>query len=104
VRAELWSIMREAIAARLCLPETDGELFKQLTTIRYELKGNGETVMQMESKRDMKDRGLSSPDRADALMLTFAHKLQRRDRSKHPSGSGGGSTQVGKTDYDEMAL
>lgn len=104
VRAEMWSAMRESIQTRLCLPELDGELFKQLTAIRYELKGNGETVMQMESKRDMKDRGLPSPDRADALMLTFVHKMQRRDRSKYANAGGAGSTRVGKTDYDEMAL
>ena len=28
--------------------------------------------IRLEKKADMKDRGLSSPDRADSLMLTFA--------------------------------
>jgi hypothetical protein len=33
--------------------------------------------MQLESKDDMKSRGLPSPDLGDALALTFAHQVYR---------------------------
>jgi hypothetical protein len=36
----------------------------------------------IESKKDMKRRGLASPDDADALALTFARKINRKDRSR----------------------
>jgi hypothetical protein len=36
----------------------------------------------IESKKDMKRRGLASPDDADALALTFARKINRKDRMK----------------------
>jgi len=103
VRAQFWSVMREWIQVRGCLPELDGELFKQLTTIRYETTGSGETILKMESKKDMKARGVGSPDRADALMLTFVHKIQRRDKDIAARAGMGPSTRRAKTDYDEMA-
>lgn len=101
VRAELWSAARGWIQTIGCLPEYDGELFKQLTTIRYEMVGQTEAQLKMESKKDMKARGLESPDRADALVLSFGYKLQRRDakNARRPEGS----TQHAKTDYDELA-
>lgn len=103
IRAQYWSVMRESIQERLCLPETDGELFKQLTTIRYETVGSGETLLQMEAKKDLKARGFGSPDRADALMLTFIHKIKRRDTEAQARAGVGPSTRRAKIDYDEFA-
>lgn len=100
VRAELWGKMREHIDTRLCLPE-DGDLFKQLTSIRYKLLKN-ETVLQMEAKSDMKDRGLESPDRADALALTFAFNISRRDKQRGTNGGAGGLRQQAIHDYDVL--
>jgi hypothetical protein len=37
--------------------------------------------LALERKRDMKRRGLASPDDADALALTFARKVRRKDRA-----------------------
>ena len=48
----------------------DDELLEQLVNIRYKIMSNGKLVI--ESKDEMKQRGMSSPDRADALMLAFA--------------------------------
>lgn len=101
VRAELWSTGREWIAVRGCLPTMDGDLFKQLTTIRYTNAGQGEAVLQMEAKKDMKKRGLSSPDRADALMLSFAHNVARRDAK---TSRGTSSTRQAIVDYDELGM
>jgi phage terminase large subunit len=46
----------------------------QLATIRYEHNSRGQLVI--ESKEDMVKRGVKSPDRAEALMLTFGHTSQ----------------------------
>lgn len=50
--------------------ENDAMLISQLSNIKYKINSRGQ--IQIESKEDMKKRGLSSPDRADTLMLTFA--------------------------------
>ena len=42
----------------------------ELANIRYKFSSNGQ--LQLEKKSEMKKRGLSSPDVADALSLTFA--------------------------------
>lgn len=42
----------------------------QLTQVRYRKNSNGKIIM--ESKEDMRKRGVESPDIADALALTFA--------------------------------
>ena len=44
--------------------------FYELANIKYKFNSTGK--LQIESKDDMKKRGLNSPDVADALMLTFA--------------------------------
>ena len=49
----------------------DDELLRrQLLSLRWWVHENG--VKQMESKKEMEDRGVPSPDRADALVLAFA--------------------------------
>lgn len=54
-------------ACELVLPD-DNELIAQLTSRRYEVyDSNGK--IKIESKKEMKKRGLPSPDRADCLFL-----------------------------------
>lgn len=48
----------------------DEDLAAQLANIKYKFTSRGQT--QIESKDDMKRRGVHSPDRADALMLAYA--------------------------------
>ena len=50
--------------------------------------------IQIESKEDMKRRQLPSPNRADALCLTFAYPVIKRDRNLDSVVSGEAS------DYD----
>jgi hypothetical protein len=52
----------------LLLPD-DEELAGQLSAPKYKFDSAGRIVI--ESKEDMKKRGVDSPDRADALCLTF---------------------------------
>lgn len=77
-RALWWSLLRDWIYEHGVMQE-DKELYSQLTKIQYTIsRHNGKTLI--ESKADMKKRGLPSPDRADMLMLTFAVRVARRDR------------------------
>jgi hypothetical protein len=67
-RVEMWDNMREWIRTA-CLPGED-DLIDDLLGPEYEIALKGQ--IKLESKESMKKRGLSSPDDADALALTFA--------------------------------
>lgn len=67
-RAEIWGLMRDWLK---------GGAIPDESSIREELTGpeygyNIRNAIQLESKDDMKRRGLASPDWADALALTFS--------------------------------
>ena len=70
LRAELWSKAKEWLQARDCRLPNDERLTGELTLPRYDFHSNGK--MRLESKEDMKKRGISSPDFADSFVLTFA--------------------------------
>lgn len=74
MRDELWWYVREWFSALDCRIPNDPYLVGELTNVRYKLSSNGR--IQVESKAEMLSRGVQSPDRADALMLTFAGGLQ----------------------------
>ena len=70
LRAELWFKMRGWLEQRGAkLPRND-QLIAELTSIRYSFVSSGK--MKAESKDEMRKRGLSSPDLADAVCLTLA--------------------------------
>ena len=71
-RAEMYGLAREAINAGLDLPD-DIELIEELGSIEYGF--NAKQQIMLEKKEDMKRRGLSSPDAADALVLHFAEPV-----------------------------
>ena len=68
VRDEIWGNTRGAIIDGLDLCDDD-ELTGQLSSPKYKFDSAGRVVI--ESKDDMKKRGVDSPDRADALCMTF---------------------------------
>jgi phage terminase large subunit len=70
LRAELWWTMRDWFLARACTLSGDEELKAEVVAVKYKFAPNGK--IQIESKDDMKRRGLPSPNKADALVLTFA--------------------------------
>lgn len=71
LKAELWhGRMRAWFVARDCKIPKDGQLIKELTMIRTKHKSDGR--LMVESKTELRNRGVSSPDRADALAMTFA--------------------------------
>jgi len=70
LRAELWFRLKDWLLQRACkLPKND-QLISELCSVRYLYTSTGKA--QVESKEEMKKRGLRSPDLADALVLTFA--------------------------------
>lgn len=103
VRAELWAKLRDALQDNLYIPD-DMELRSQLLSVSYFLVG-GEGKIQLESKDKMKDRGIPSPDKADALAYTFAVNLPRRDvrNTRLASLFGGQTRNDAVTDYDPMS-
>lgn len=94
VRMEIWDKMLSWMVAGGCLPD-DPELFNQATTIRYTLQGDTQK-QQMERKKDMKARGLASPDDMDALALTFYAPVKKK--SMKLNGPQGRSSYA--TDYN----
>ncbi len=67
---EMWGRMREWLDDGGALPEKDETLADQLTHREYGHTDKMATKLQ--TKDDMRDEGGESPDRADALSLTFA--------------------------------
>ncbi len=73
LRDELWFKAREWFQGRDCkLPENCSELAAELSVPRYEYTSSGR--IKVESKDNMKKRGLRSPDLADSFCLTLAHE------------------------------
>ena len=70
LRAELWAKAKTWLERRDCYLPNDERLIAELATVRYKFASNGK--LQIESKDDIRKRGLASPDVADAFVLTFA--------------------------------
>jgi hypothetical protein len=72
-RDELWGRARDFLNANGSIPN-DPELIEDLTSPDYEVLPTGQ--IKLESKKDMKKRGLRSPDAADSFCLTFAVRVE----------------------------
>lgn len=76
-RTEMWSLLGDWFKKSPMLPY-DSELLSDVTAPEYSFTGDS-TQIALEKKKDMKKRGLSSPDCGDSLALTFAAPV----RPKH---------------------
>ena len=76
-RMEMWKSIRDWLKEGGAIDPADDVLYYDL--IGPELVPRLDGKLQLESKEDMKGRGIPSPNRADALALTFAYPVQRRD-------------------------
>jgi len=92
-RSEMWGKMRDWLYAGGSIPD-DRELRSDLVGPTYNFDGTER--IQLEKKDEMKRRGLSSPDGADALALTFAAPVVQRAVRMH-------SGPV-NTDYDPLKI
>jgi phage FluMu gp28-like protein len=70
LKAELWHKAKAWLEQRDCRMPKDEALIAELAAVRYSFTSNGK--IQIEGKDELKKRGMSSPDRADAFCLTFA--------------------------------
>lgn len=80
LRDELWWRAREWLEQMDCKMAQDEDLVGELTAPKYEITSAGK--IQVESKQDLKKRGVVSPNRADAFNLTFAVPDSSAKRSK----------------------
>jgi hypothetical protein len=78
----MWSTMKEALEeGRFSLPDSDS-LQADLVSVGYKYDSGGRLLL--ESKIDMRRRGLPSPDEGDAVALCFA----QADGYSRPKGFG----------------
>jgi hypothetical protein len=98
-RAEMWGWMREWLKHG-GIPD-DPDLRTELEGVQYGyVQVAGIDAIQLESKKDMKKRGMPSPDTADALALTFAYPVQPNANAGRAAA---GNQQQVLSDYDPYA-
>lgn len=85
-RIELWETMAQWLKTGGCIPN-DPELLSQLPMPTYGFDPHNR--LKLESKEDMKARGLASPDLADALAFTFAAPVVKSADAEKLHGAGG---------------
>lgn len=79
-RAEWYWTLREMFEHdEIDIDEADDELAAQLGSLRFAYTSKGQ--IKIESKDDMRKRGLPSPDKADSLMLTAPEGLLVQDEN-----------------------
>jgi len=76
-RAEMWGGMKDWIKQGGAIDPDDDDLYQDL--IGPETVPRLDGKIMLESKKDMKERGLPSPNKGDALALTFAAPVSKRD-------------------------
>lgn len=92
-RSEMWGLMAEWVRGGGCIASE--ELATECAAPVYTFDSSGRTVL--ESKDAMKQRGLSSPDLADALAVTFAAPVAGLDLPTSVQH------RRARTDYDRYA-
>lgn len=84
LRAEGYWLLRERFNpdnkdnSSIDIDSLDDDLAAQLSAIRYKRSGGR---IQIESKEEMRKRGVSSPDKADAVMLAFLDPPKEEKKS-----------------------
>jgi hypothetical protein len=95
-RAEMWKLGRDWLKAGGSIPP-DRELYDDLIGPETVPRVDGKILL--ESKKDMKARGLPSPNKGDALMLSFAYPVLARNGPRSLQGAHNGN----RADYDPFA-
>jgi len=68
-RAEMWGNLKTALQGRFSLPDRDS-LHADLVSVGYKYQSDGKLLL--ESKQDLRRRGVPSPDEGDAVALCFS--------------------------------
>lgn len=98
-RSELWGLMRDWL--KVGAIANDQELLDDLTGPEYGFSSTEQ--VQLEKKSDMKARGLSSPDVADALAITFAVSPPLPGEEDLPQGNYGERERLAVLDFNPYA-
>lgn len=88
-RAEMWASMKRWLQSDGVIDD-DQQLADDLTGPEAFMNHSGR--LQLESKDDMKKRGLASPNKADALALTFAYPVSASVWNEMRDPAGGCNT------------
>ena len=94
LRAYMWNEGRKWLQQGGAYPD-DQVMYDDLIGPEYQVRMDGK--IKLESKDDMKKRGLPSPNRADALMLSFAYPVKKKEQSRVRSQ---GHRMTANTEYD----
>ena len=81
MRAYMWGEMKEWLKEGGSIPPNDQALYDDIVGPEAIIDKNGR--IQLESKKDMKERGLPSPNKGDALALTFAFRVTKKVNGNH---------------------
>lgn len=68
ITTHMWAVLKDLMKKKEVEIEEDKKTFAQISSRKYFLTSSGK--IELESKKEMKKRGLDSPDRADALALS----------------------------------
>lgn len=90
MRAYMWGQMKEWLREGGSIPPNDQALYDDIVGPEAIIDKNGH--IQLESKKDMKKRGLPSPNKGDALALTFAARVVKKSET--------GNRIVANTNYN----
>ena len=71
LRDELWQKTKDAFEnGTIAIPDNE-DLIGELTTIRFDNEDSTKGLTKIESKKKLRERGLKSPNIADALIMTY---------------------------------
>lgn len=76
-RSEMWCVIKEFLLGGGCLPDNSA-LKTELSVVEYKFDKSGRIIL--EPKEQVKEKLGRSPDLADGLALTFAHKVMSREQ------------------------
>ena len=91
----MWAVLRDLLENKQIEIEDDADTFAQLSVRKYFMASNGK--LELESKKEMKKRGVSSPDRADAAALSIYLGKVKRYTGSAPGYDAGSS--LNKSSY-----
>ncbi|HSW00013.1 MAG TPA: DEAD/DEAH box helicase family protein [Sedimentisphaerales bacterium] len=92
-RSQMWNNLKKWLDEGGVIEDTN-DLIEDLCGPQFGFCSNGKIML--EAKKDMKKRGLRSPDLGDALALTFAESVQKLDEMEAVKGP---DAAVAETEY-----
>jgi len=96
-----WALRKRYERGRIAMQVIDPKLDHQLAQLTYEITSAGQ--IKVETKKSMKDRGETSPDRGDAVMYTFAFS-EELPNPNSPAGADYVSAEGYAVDRSERAM